>query len=118
MSPQKTVPSSAKDTSASLQRAGWKGYVASLIVTTLGLVMLAWACGRGAWLALDTREQVPKPGIATVILQGTSGLLTAVFGFAMLVQATPSIDVDTAPVWTLPEQRTFDDETSQSNGDN
>lgn len=110
MSLQHTVTKTVSESPASRKRSPWIGYVLSLFFTATGLVLILWSGGRGLLLALDVDAHATGVGLATLILEAVAGVLTAVFGFAMLVQATPPIDDETASAWKLPEQRTFDDE--------
>lgn len=110
MSPEMANSNTIEITAASNKRKPWIGYVASLMFTLFGIVMLLWACHAGVMMMVEVPQPAAEVSIATVILEGVAGALTTVFGFAMLVQNTPSIDVETASAWTLPEQRTFDDE--------
>jgi len=107
---QRAVTKAVSESPVSRQRSPWIGYVTSLFFTATGLVLMLWSGGRGLLLALDIHAHTTEVDLATLILEAIAGVLTAVFGFAMLVQATPPIDDETASAWKLPEQRTFDDE--------
>lgn len=110
MSPQIADSHVTEKATSINKRKPWIGYVASMMFTLFGFAMLLWACHAGVMMMVEAPQPAADVSIAAVILEGVAGALTTVFGFAMLVQNTPSIDAETASVWTLPEQRTFDDE--------
>ncbi len=117
MSPQKIASAITDNGSSPQKRAAWTGYIVSLMFTTIGLVMMLWAGGRGVLIALNAHAPAAETGLAALILEAIAGALTATFGFAMLVQATPSIDTETTSAWTLPEQRTFEDDVLSADDD-
>lgn len=80
----------------------------SLLFTAAGLMLLAWAGGQAAIWVSNAEHGEMEPGV--LVLEAIAGGLTSVFGFLMLVQASPSIDAETTSVWNLPDQRTFPDE--------
>ncbi len=90
------------------------GYLAALLFTAVGLAILMWAIGQGALTVLSVPEHADEVSVVALVLEGVTGVLTSLFGFAMLVQATPSVDMESPSVWALPEQRTFEDEPPRS----
>ena len=90
------------------RRKPWSGYALSLLFTAAGLLIVAWAGGQAVIWVSNAEHGEMEPGV--LMLEAIAGGLTSVFGFLMLVQASPSIDAETTSAWNLPEQRTFDDD--------
>lgn len=99
---------SAQIPQTSSRNKPWSAYALSLLLTAAGLLLLAWAGGQAAIWVSNAEHGEMEPGV--LVLEAIAGGLTSVFGFLMLVQASPSIDAETTSVWNLPDQRTFDDD--------
>jgi hypothetical protein len=89
-------------------RASSSRYLLSLFFTAAGLILLAWAGGQVALWVCNVGDAPIDPGV--VVLEAIAGGMTSVFGFLMLVQASPSIDTEPTCAWSLPDQRIFADD--------
>lgn len=85
----------------------------SLLFTAGGLSLLFLAGAQGVLGACEVPGWQADP--TALVVEAVAGGLTSVFGFLMLVQASPSIDAETTSAWTLPDRRTFDDDAVSHN---
>ncbi|HET6425354.1 MAG TPA: hypothetical protein VFG20_16825 [Planctomycetaceae bacterium] len=103
-------PMSPQIANSGKRRNPWRGYALSLLFTAAGLSLLFLAGAQGVLGACEFPGWQPDP--TALVVEAVAGGLTSVFGFLMLVQASPSVDEETTSAWILPDQRTFDDDAA------